>query len=269
MLGGLGNQLFCLAAALALANKVGSKVVINTSQLKSRPLAIPENILRETECSDKSSLYYKINSNLFRRVYRNTGITRSYFEKEYGFESRFNDIKKPLRLHGYFQSIDYFKGSCSEILRLLESEKNLTTQYENARGILPNRFTSIHFRRGDYLYNSDFHPLTTQEYYSRAIGYLERQKINSKKVVFTDDERLAREFFPTDIVITSSLLENTFDTLYLMSRGEAIIGSNSTFSLWAGLLLNERGGVSIFPKTWFGKGNLANESPVPPNFIRL
>ena len=269
LVGGLGNQLFGLATAVSLAKKLDGEVIINTSQLQSRPLSIPKHILKEIECKDKAPIYYKFKSKSLRKIYRNLIFTNSYFEKEFGFEGRFNLIRKPIRLHGYFQSFRYFEDHHGEIAKLLNDPNNLTDEYSGVRALLPSRFISIHFRRGDYLENSDFHPLLTKEYYLSAIQYLEAVGLDLEKVVFTDDELLAKEVFPNYTILTESQLASPFDNLHMMSEGQAIIGANSTFSLWASFLLNARGGICIFPKVWFGKGFMEKLSPVPLNFIRL
>jgi hypothetical protein len=269
LVGGLGNQLFGLATAVSLAKKFDVEVTLNTSQLQSRPLSIPKQILRGMVCTDKPPLYYRFKSKSLRKIYRNLMLTNSYFEREFGFEGRFNLIRKPIRLHGYFQSFRYFEDHQGEIVNLLNDPNNLTDEYNGVRALLPNRFISIHFRRGDYLENSDFHPLSTKEYYLSAIQYLEVVGLYLEKVVFTDDELLAKEVFPKYTILTEAQLASPFDNLHMMSEGQAIIGANSTFSLWASFLLNARGGICIFPEVWFGKGFMEKLSPVPPNYIRL
>ena len=269
LVGGLGNQLFGWAAGLALAKKLETELIVNTSQLTQRELAIPAQLLQGVKISGRSLLYNRSNSKWLKRAYRNFPFNRSYFEREYCFESRFAEISRPVRLHGFFQSTNYFSEINSEILKLLNTEKNLTEQYREVRRGLPDRFISIHFRRGDYVENSNFHPLATNEYYENAFNYLGAKGITHKKVIFTDDLTLAREVFPKDLIVAQNNLAEPFDNLHLMSRGEAIIGANSSFSLWAALICSASGGVCIFPKKWFGEGNLRGLSPVPTHFIRL
>ena len=267
--GGLGNQLFGWAAGVSLAKRLECSLTLNTSQLSTRCLAIPKQILFETQISQKKSIYYKLNSKLIKRVYRNFPCNRMYFERGYKFENRFADITEPVTLHCYFQSRDYFKEYYSEILELLNDEKNLTQDWKKVRARLPDRFIAVHFRRGDYVQNSDFHPLISKQYYESSLTYLLSLGINSKRVIFTDDATLAREVFPNEIILTQDDLIAPFDTMYLMSKGEAIIGANSSFSLWAGFLLSAKGGACVFPSLWFGRGVLDNLSPVPPDFVRI
>jgi hypothetical protein len=269
LLGGLGNQLFGWAAGFALAKRLNVNLIVNTSQLSTRKLALPEQLLFGAKVSGEKSLYYKSNSNTLKQIYRKLPLNNSYFEKQFNFEDRFNEIKKPLSLHGYFQSKGYFENFESEIISLLDNKHNLTNEYKRIREALPDRFISIHLRRGDYVEKSEFHPLTTEKYYKKALNHLSRQSLDLKKVIFSDDESLARKMFPTDLVVTQKMLAQPFDNLYLMSQGEAIIGSNSSFSLWAGFLRSASGGVCIFPKRWFGLGSLKNLSPVPTNFVQF
>ena len=269
LLGGLGNQLFGWAAGMALAKRFEAKLILNTSQLSSRDLAIPERLLHGTAISNKSPLYYRCNSKFLKRIYRNLPLTNSYFEKEYSFENRFNKIRKPIKLNGFFQSRDYFHGFDSTIFKLLSNEDNLTQQYKKVRSELPEKFISIHFRRGDYIDNTEFHPLIGKLYYEKALSRLCELGLDAEKVVFTDDEILARELFPTYPILSQNDLIEPFDNIILMSQGEAIIGANSSFSLWAGFLLNAKGGTCIFPYRWFGSGFMENLSPVPPEFLRI
>lgn len=261
LLGGLGNQLFGWAAGVALANKLKSNLIVNTSQLSTRKLALPEQLLIGVKVSGERPLYYKSNSRILKRVYRNFPLNGSYFEKEYNFEGRFNQISKPLRLHGYFQSKSYFDGFQDEIFSRLDNELNLTNEYKKIRAELPDKFISVHFRRGDYVENSDFHPLTSIHYYEKASSHLSKDGIDFKKVIFTDDELLARELFPSDLVVTQKKLADPFDNMYLMSQGEAIIGANSSFSLWAGFLRSASGGGMYFPKSVVWKWKFTKTQP--------
>lgn len=269
LLGGLGNQLFGWAAGFSLAKKLDCGLKINVSQLSTRSLSIPDRILNDTEISRDSSLYYESKSKLLKQFLRNIPFNTSYFEKEFSFENRFNKISRPVKLYGYFQSHEYFADFNLEILRILDDELNFTNDAKEIRAKLPDRFISIHFRRGDYVNNSDFHPLATKEYYERALHHVRNVGMDYKIVVFTDDVSLAQEVFPTDLILSQRDLSDPFDNMYLMSKGEAIIGANSSFSLWAGFLLSARGGTCIFPNRWFGSGRLKDLTPVPPEFIQF
>ena len=155
------------------------------------------------------------------------------------------------------------------IISLINNRDNLTAQYFNIESIFPNEFLAIHFRRGDYLLNQDYHPLATMEYYGNALSYLDSKGCTLPKIVFTDDETLAKEAFPNEIIISQSNLEDPFDNLYIMSQARAIIGANSSFSLWAGFSVNSRDGVCIFPKNWFGSDDMRDKSPVPSDFLQF
>jgi hypothetical protein len=107
------------------------------------------------------------------------------------------------------------------------------------------------------------------EYYERAFGYLNSKGFNQKKIIFTDDEKLAKEAFPNETILSSTHLKSPFDNLFLMGKAKALIGANSSFSLWAGFSVNSRDGICIFPQNWFGKNDMRDLSPVPANFLKF
>ena len=74
---------------------------------------------------------------------------------------------------------------------------------------------------------------------------------------------------PNEIIISGSFLMDPLDKLYFKSKAQAIIGSNSSLSLWAGFSVNSRDGNCIFPKSWFGSDDLRDKSPVPTDFVRF
>lgn len=269
LLGGLGNQLFGWAAGLSLAKRLGCKLVLNISQLNNRSFALPRYVHQTAEISIKVPYYYRIDSQILKRIYRNVPFFGGYFERGSNFENRFHHISAPVKLHGYFQSIKYFEENLPEVVSLINRRENLTREYLRLEDDFPHDFVAIHFRRGDYLINQDFHPLTTLEYYEEALRYLDSKGINQTKIIFTDDEKLAKEAFPNEIILTDSDLKSPFDNLYLMGKAKAIVGANSSFSLWAGLLVNSRGGVCIFPQKWFGRKDMRDLSPVPPDFLKF
>jgi hypothetical protein len=54
-----------------------------------------------------------------------------------------------------------------------------------------------------------------------------------------------------------------------MSKCKALIGANSTFSLWAGLIMNPKMKTRIFPKSWFTDKMISDKDIVPNLFIRI
>jgi hypothetical protein len=248
---------------------LGGKLILNISQLGTQRLALPRPLYQSAEISEIEPFYYRIKTPLLRRIYRNFPIIDSYFERDFNFENRFNSLEGSIKLHGFFQSHKYFDENLDEIISLVNNRENLTDQYLNIENIFPDEFLAIHFRRGDYLQNQDYHPLATMEYYGKALSYLESKGFTLPKIVFTDDEELAKEAFPNEIIISQSKLEDPFDNLYIMSQAQAIIGANSSFSLWAGFSVNSREGICIFPKNWFGSDDMRDKSPVPSDFLQF
>ena len=269
LLGGLGNQLFGWATGLSLARKLEARLILNISQLGIRRFALPRPLFQNAEISETVPFYYRTKSGLLRRIYRNIPFSGSYFEKDFHFENRFYAINSSVKLHGYFQSKKYFEEDIKEILLMINDRENLSSEYLNIENDFPSDFVAIHFRRGDYLLNQEYHPLTTMEYYEKALNYLDSKYSNFAKIVFTDDEVLAKKAFPNEIIISESKIAEPFDNLYFMSKARAIIGANSSFSLWAGFSVKSRNGICIFPKNWFGSDDMKDKSPVPMDYLRF
>ena len=89
--------------------------------------------------------------------------------------------------------------------------------------------------------------------------------------IFSDDstaaEALGTELNREFVVVGSDQDSTDFETLILMSKANAIIMANSTFSWWASFLASENTTV-ITPTKWF-KGA---EDPIdlsPPHWIRV
>ena len=124
---------------------------------------------------------------------------------------------------------------------------------------------AIHIRRGDYSNPNSYHKILKADYYQRAISYV--PNLGLKTYIFTDDLEWARRMVDIDATyITSYNLNSPAENLVLMSKADYLIGANSTFSLWAGLLSNPHNRNRIFPRNWFDNGKLNSKDLIPTSF---
>ncbi len=131
-------------------------------------------------------------------------------------------------------------------------------------------WVAIHIRRGDYLKSSDYHGLLDQKYYVGAVEKLRELQIFEKIAVFSDDVILARDTFPdADLYIGPKDVPSPAESLLLMSQCAAIVGANSSFSLWAALLNDFSPNHLIFPRPWYKEPSQCLSDPVPIEFQRL
>jgi hypothetical protein len=290
--GGLGNQLFQLAAAIYLAQ--GGPIVCESvdgnprlnSKLEPqiRCFKLPFNVHFNAK-QRKSKIYSKLfgytlrsgyapnsfeSSKFFKvfikivnyfAIFIRTGKPRSYLiASDIGF-SPLHPRQAQNHLVGYFQSYKW-----------LEDENT----HQNLRGIyLPNftptfgyqdladleRPTLIHVRLTDYISESSF-GLLSKTYYEKAIQKLEnegRLKPGDKLWVFSDDIAAAKEllsFIDDDKVRWIVDKEDCpAKTLEVMRMCHNYIISNSTFSWWGATLSHNEGVAVVYPQPWF-KGAL-------------
>lgn len=262
LLGGLGNQLFQVAAAVAI------------SELSDppRPILLPSSI--ETENPHKKA-YGDYRDTIFSLIGQHIGKQlpagiRLINPQPTSF-SPWNpeniSTEYPVILLGYFQFlpalVPIMDDFIEDINMALSAQKmdvclrwpELST-VSNAR---PPIF--LHIRRGDYLEKPDFHYNLEREYYEKALSYVSSE---STLFIVSDDPQWcwtqkwlwAR---PNTVIVEES---NELITLALMSlcRGGAIC-ANSSFSWWGAMLSGtdtvviptqwcKEEPVSLFPEWW-------------------
>jgi hypothetical protein len=248
--GGMGNQMFQISTAVALARRNNDIAVFDPSSrylpLQSRQCykcdPYEENVFRNINFSKIESI-----SNLYREP------KFSYSEILY---------IKNMMLHGYFQSEKYFVDFKEDIIDLFApSEKNNKYIDEKYGKILQeNSITSVHIRRGDYLKFSNTHPACTREYYASCFESL---PADTSYFIFSDDPVWCANNFKSDKFHIISGEEDYID-LYLMSKCENNIIANSSFSWWAAWL-NKNNNKRIFsPKKWFGAAGPSDDTDIIP-----
>jgi hypothetical protein len=247
--GGLGNQLFQIAAAYALAlrNNDISGFILNSchTPLQGNPSnRYKENVLKNVN---------DINGYDFKYLYSEPNF--SYTEIPY-----IND----LILKGCYQSERYFVDYKDEIIELFSSELNneFITEYLKKYS-LP--VTSVHIRRGDYMNNSDYHKPCSVEYYKEAMKIIGE----STFIFISDDINWVKENFKGDNIIYSPF-KSDVDDLTLMVKCDNNIIANSSFSWWGAYLNKNKDKKIIAPKEWFGLlGPKDTQDVIPKNWIKL
>jgi hypothetical protein len=222
--GGLGNQMFQIAAAYALALRNNDMSCFNFS-------------VCNTPMQGKESINYinTIFSNLCNN--QNLKFDLLYNEPKFSFDEI---IYKPnILLNGFFQSEKYFydfKEEIKGIFNLPIHEAKKPTDF----------LTSVHIRRGDYLNLQNYHLILPKEYYEEAIKTFE-----GNFIFFSDDIEWVKENFKGDNIFYSETNDELMD-LTLMSICDNNIIANSSFSWWGAYLNKNKNKRVIAPKNWFG-----------------
>ena len=247
--GGLGNQMFEVAAAASLAKDNNALLVLNPT----------EHILPNQGRNVNTYL-----GNVFQRIITDKKPT---FDSTVSVESIYFQpvqLKPNCQLIGHFQSFKYFDHNRNYIRELFAPSKfisdQIRTKYSEASNV-----TAIQVRRGDYIKFPKHHPLLTPEYYAKAV-----KMANSTKVwVFSDDIQWCKENLHFDCPV-EYIKEEDYIEMYLMSLCKNIVISNSSFGWWAAYLSN----ANIYaPNPWFGPALLEQgfkiEDLVPPTWTLI
>lgn len=241
--GGLGNQMFQVAAATVYSIETEQQVLLPLEQVQIHNSGLD---YRDTVFSE---FLHRID-----RVIDGTAIEQlknldfSLYPGEPGFEPW--TIKKSIQgniiLHGYFQ---YYPpiGKYEELIRkLFIGGLPITKQDSSCVG--------IHVRRGDYLKppHSEVHYLNTEKYYRKALSYFNTKKMTFK--IFSDDLEWCKsqQFFQE--LDKKEFMEEPNEIKALARMVECsggFICANSTFSWWGAFLgaYQFRAPICV-PKEW-------------------
>lgn len=255
--GGLGNQLFGWAAALSLARKNSGTAQVSQRLLQAGKYELAKYIFEPQVIEEKKRFTFQ--------------QQKIFEERDFRFDERFNSINEGVTLRGFFQSWKYFSDCQSYIRQTFSAISNTSNQYEKLLGQLDREpYTAIHVRRGDYVGLTNYHGLTSREYYSKAKEILSKYQNAQKVVVFSDDIHAAKDVVDWgDLYIGKHELENSAETLDLLSRAMNLVGSNSSFSWWGAYLRDNENGVRIMPRPWFANPDLNERDLLCASWITL
>lgn len=232
--GGLGNQLFQIAAGYALELEYGKDTfAIN--------YALQHNLVQGNRAS-------KYRDNLFRNI-PVTGSIPGVVYSEPHFHYRPITEVENVMIDGYFQSIKYFQKQSNAIKNLFTFSDALRDKCSSKLDKLREKYSmlvGLHVRRGDYQRFPTIHPLCTEQYYRDAIKQFPE---NAAVIVCSDDPNWCAHNLNDCTILCDSKSE--IEDLFVLSQCDASIMSNSSFSWWGTFLGNKKDKV-IAPKVWFG-----------------
>lgn len=255
--GGLGNQLFQYAFGQYLQRKSGFDVKYDFQYFTDDDFRKPNikkfnyEIFEARKNISKKHIKFKsftINK-LFNNIFNNKTFKCEPLENNHVIN--LNDY-----YHGYWQN----KRFCLVVMdSLLENFniKNQSISLQNHLKILSNNNVnvSVHIRRTDYLSkkNSAIFTQLDKQYFLSAIDRMEilLKDISLTFIVFSDDILWTKKLFShKKNIIFSEGLED-YEDLFLMSKCNHHILSNSTFSWWGATLNRNKDKKIICPSDWF------------------
>lgn len=245
-MGGLGNQLFQIFAAISYAlRSENGFVFLNVEKLDA-----------------KRHTYWDTFLSAMKPFLRDTlNLSTTLREKNF----RFNDLdvvamrNGNVCIFGYFQSYKYFRSHYDIICNLIR----LDEYREKVRSKVPvgENTVSVHFRMGDYKAIQHVHPIMPYEYYKESI-HLIKNKCNVKKLLyFCEDEDAAqvldiifklRYDFPMISFARAPCDLEDWEQMLLMSCCAHNVIANSSFSWWGAYFNPSPEKIVCYPSVWFG-----------------
>jgi hypothetical protein len=242
LVGGLGNNMFQIATAVAMALQNRMPFGFCETQIGDNPFKV-ETVYPSCMFQDLEVWNEDIN-----------GL----------FQMRVLPFRDNIKLNGFFQDEMYF-------INYREFLQDVIFRVERTR----NKNIAVHVRRGDYLQYPTKHPIPTMDGY--YIPCMERfcsgefGDKNPKFTVFSDDIDWCAENFPTNrFDIEFSEGNTAVEDLYAMAKCKHFVIANSSFSWWAAWLSRSENKIVFTPDPWFGTDNSNLQwEIVPQNWIKV
>ena len=258
---GLGNQLFMYACGYAAAQRLHTKLMLDTSFIDTNNLRCYEldklNIKYDKRFSTEWLKLYPLKV-FYRKIVRGWMLSRytMFKEKEtYHFDPEYLNIKDNTYLYGYWQSEKYFRDYRKDLLQMFTPRYELSSgcrEYINKTNNCNS--VAVHVRRGDYV---KIGICLDESYYFCAFEHLEQRMNEITYFVFSDDMEYARQLFKNAqrkieyVQYTPANL--TLDDFFIMKACKHIIMANSSFSWWAAWLNDNPDKQVLYPRTsWAG-----------------
>ncbi len=266
--GGLGNQLFQLAAGLHFAAELGCREIqADLRRLRADrqrdfelhrlplPLVDAEPPLPSAEPG--------IGGWFSRHLYPHFNKRLPWPLDEANHSGPDLTARGSLWLRGYWQQRELALGARSLIASALADSVSdeVRKRSERLSGAI-----AMHIRRGDYVSQAASaarHGAQPESYFRDALQRLRlRMGQDCPAAIFSDDPMWVEATFGDLYKAHVQPTGDAVDDLYLMSRCDAFITSNSSYSWWAATLSGSS--LLIAPQRWF-----ADESPEPDLFSSM
>lgn len=264
IMGGLGNQLFQIAAAYAYARKMsGALQILHILDNGNRPVywesllqrikpylvqSLPQTLeqWQEKECTMYADMGPLLVQGKYLKGYLQTS---KYF---------YNDVIKKEIKELFLPQSEVFEDCKSRYAYLLENK---------------DRVVVMHARRTDYLKAAEFHGPLTGTYYCEAVRHIMERVKNPIFLLCSDDQTYWNEIrndipqvFENEYVILDDA--NDIRTFALLQQFHHFIMANSTFIWWCVWMADAK---NVFvPSKWFGpKGPSLYEDIFETNWERI
>ena len=258
-MGGLGNQLFQLAAGIEISKLTQKPVKFSTDLLDlpatagttKRHLGISE-LLRPAEVIDRNFV-----SGITRLGFSRFGKSTTNLVEESLQEDVTKRVVNTTRyVQGYFQNWEIVERSWPELEKRFQNSGSFSQTIANP----VEQRIAVHMRYGDYRTNHQaraFHGLTNPSYFVKSIS-LALKKGEKPEVLILSDEpdhafkELSAAGLDKELKIEFGNSKDQLGDLALMASSTTVVTSNSSFSWWGSWIASQRSGANVYmPTPWF------------------
>jgi len=270
IIGGLGNQMFQCAFAIALKEAKRNEIVkLDISHFRGYDLHngfevdkifdYPLKIASKEEI--KKLTYYIPNYKLSRLARRLLPQKKTEYieplENSYLHDSTALAIQGDCYMEGYWMSASFFNFCRDAVLDAFKFKPFNTLENREYEKLLSGDNTiSIHIRRGDYLNAPNFVGICTLDYYRAAIKEARLKITDPMFFIFSNDQKWCKEKLK-DVLgdaeiyfVTSNKGNDSYRDMQLMSLARCNILANSSFSWWSAYLNQRKDQIVYAPKKW-------------------
>lgn len=273
--GGLGNQMFQYAFGLQIAKRYGTELYLDLSSYQSRPKhgfaldcwmtqhrAVDDAVRQRLPRQYRSSVREHALRRFLDRF--NPLLLRRVKEKPFGFHADKLNAPDNSFLVGYWQSERYFPDVREELRAQFQPKQALSSQTQcTIEAMSSEPSIAIHIRRGDYVQSRSaaaiYRSLPLASYYEPCVNAWLRKHPTGKAYVFSNDLDWCRQQLqlPCPVHFIGHVsASHAYEDMVMMSKAQALVIANSTFSWWSAWL-NTRLDREIYaPRRWFHPGTL-------------
>lgn len=266
IMGGLGNQLFQIAAAYAYSRKEKGRL----------------QIYRKMENGNRP-VYWDTLLSRIQSFLTTTPITEPLILWQENVATMYKEIiplvNPGIYLQGYLQSSKYYYNNQikDEIKELFRPDESLIKNVKEKHQYLMenrDRVVVIHARRTDYITYREVHGPLDGSYYKQAVDQMLKQ-ISDPIFLLTSDDNQFWDEIKNDLLIMKRYPHvilsdhDEIQTFALLQQFDYFIMSNSTFIWWCVWLSSAPKHV-IVPSKWFGPAGPAHyEDIYEPSWERI
>lgn len=302
LMGGLGNQLFQIAAGLRYTNQAGGKLILDDSFGNFRKNSLGKadvfsfnpklfsavgsaatkatftrkglSLLLRISLQSKTNVAYKIIvvmlkviASIFISVRFGKRI-RVWSSTDLGFEDILKSVESRY-LIGYFQTFRFVSYKIVEdALRSLSIDSISIKRFKKLAAI--EKPLVVHVRLGDYLEESNFGVLSSS-YYERAISLMISRYRFKHLWIFSDEIDKAKSMIPKQYLTLCRWMDDgdsAAETLEKMRLGSGYVIANSSLSWWGSFLSYTSNAPIVAPQPWF-TGMDDPKELIPDNWIKI